>query len=163
MSDADKNTISVLILALVLASAVVFYRLNKISVPAENENTSINLVAGSVAGSVKSDSLGEYLTDTKGMTLYVNALDEKLKSTCIGSCLKQWPMFEYDNKTITVNTDTLSKRLTVFKRSDGTYQQYAYGGRPLYYYVGDVNPGDTSGLGLNKGQWSIVRITDLKK
>ena len=53
---------------------------------------------------------------------------------------------------------SLYKRYSIIKKNDGTYQ-YVYTALPLYYYVGDKNPGDVSGNGLNDGKWSIVSVT----
>ena len=126
----------------------------------ENDGTAanINLTAGPVVGSVKSETLGEYLTDTKGMTLYVFSDDKKLQSVCKDACLQKWPPFAYDSKDPASFTDTLSKRMNVIERSDGAIQ-YAYGEKPVYYYVGDKAPGEVNGNGLNDGKWSIVVIT----
>ncbi len=112
-------------------------------------------VSGSIVGSKKSASTGEYLTDSKGLTLYVFADDGKLQSNCLGYCLKKWPAFAYDNKNLASSTDALSKRMNLIKRSDGTYQ-YAYGTQPVYYYSGDKVAGDTNGLGGEK--WTLVLI-----
>lgn len=159
----SKNTISALVIILVIIGGVAFYlnkapsmgNKNSVTAPVK---TSTGLVAGLVVGSVKSAALGEYLTDTKGMTLYVFADDKKLESSCAGECLKTWPAFVYDGKDIKSATDMLSKRMNVAKRSDGTYQ-YAYGEKPVYYYVGDKSPSETNGNGMNNGKWSIVLIT----
>lgn len=162
----SKNITGALVIILVLAGGLALFSLNKDKRPetgngptqTENGGADISLVAGPVVGSVKS-SLGEYLTDTKGMTLYVYADDKKLKSSCAGDCLKKWPPFMYDDKGLELFTDVLSKRMNVIKRDDGSYQ-YAYGEKPVYYYAGDDKPGDTLGNGLNAGKWSIVPITN---
>jgi predicted lipoprotein with Yx(FWY)xxD motif len=125
-------------------------------IPTKTE-AKITINTGDVVGSVTSSILGEYLTDTKGMTLYVFADDKKLSSSCTGECLKNWPIFTYDNKKITDFKDLLSKRMNVIKRTDGTYQ-YAYGEKPVYYYIGDKVPGDITGNGMNSGKWSIITI-----
>ena len=163
-----KEKTIIIIVALVVVS-VGFLYLNKL--PTVN-NSNINTVTSKeivkntpqiekkeiIASSKKSVSLGEYLTDTKDMTLYVSALDKRLQSSCVGDCLKTWPPFMYDNKNIASSTDMISKRMNVIKRSDGSFQ-YAYGEKPVYYYVGDKNPGDTNGNGLGSGKWSVVIIT----
>lgn len=158
----DKNVTSALIVIL-LAGGLVFY-LNKIpaaekssSARVENRETGVHVVSGSVVGFMNKEKLGQYLTDTKGMTLYVFANDKKLESNCVGDCLKNWPAFVYDNKDLQSSTDTLSKRMNIIKRSDGTYQ-YAYGQEPLYYYKEDKNPGETNGNGLSDGKWNTVMV-----
>lgn len=120
-------------------------------------NPNLRLSAGPVVGSIKSETLGEYLTDTKGNTLYVFTDDKRLESSCTGNCLKKWPAFMYDNKDPSAFTDTLSKRMNFAKLNDGSHQ-YAYYEQPLYYYSGDKNPGEVHGNGLGNGKWHIVSI-----
>ena len=158
----EKTTIAALVVLIVIVGgwfylnkAPTVKEVNNVVVP--TENTGINLVAGSIVGSIKSASLGEYLTDTKGMTLYVSGDDAKFQSSCTGDCLKMWPPFIYDHKDPAASTDALSKRINIIQRDDSLYQ-YTYGEKPVYYYTGDKNPGDTNGNSLNDGKWSIVLI-----
>ncbi len=151
-----EKIISVLVVLLVLVG-VGFY-LNKMpergngAVQTENKNVA--------AESRQSATLGEYLTDSKGMTLYVFADDPKLKRSCLGECAKIWPPFIYDNKDLRSFNDVLSRRMNViFQNKEDSIIQYAYGEKPLYYYIGDKNVGETNGNGLNAGKWSIVLIT----
>ncbi|MBA3733150.1 hypothetical protein H0W91_02110 [Patescibacteria group bacterium] len=124
---------------------------NTVTAPIDNSSLLIS-------SSRRTTALGEYLTDGRGMTLYVSADDKRLASSCTGDCAKTWIPYAYDNKNIASSTDMLSKRMNVIKRPDGTYQ-YAYGEKPVYFYVGDKAPGDTNGNGLNAGKWSVVGIT----
>ena len=164
-SEKNKNIISAFVIVLVFIGGAVLYvnRAPKVventgSVPAVDETASLNFVAGPVVGSVKSETLGEYLTDTKGKTLYVFADDKKLKSACVDECLKKWPPFAYDGKDLPSFTDTLSKRMNIMKETDDRWATYAYGEKPLYYYIGDKKPGEVNGNGLNGGKWSIVPV-----
>jgi predicted lipoprotein with Yx(FWY)xxD motif len=150
-----KDTIVAFVIILLLIAGVVVY-IKKM--PASPMKVVVSSAPESPVGSVNSSKFGPYLTDAKGMTLYVFANDPDLKSTCTGDCLKMWPAFAYDNKKVDSESDMLSKRINVIKRDDGTYQ-YAYGNKPLYYYSGDKNPGETNGNGVNKSAWSIVLIT----
>jgi predicted lipoprotein with Yx(FWY)xxD motif len=47
----------------------------------------------------------------------------------------------------------LTGRLGIIHRSDGS-TQVTYNGKPLYFYAGDVAPGDTNG---NYPGWAIAR------
>ena len=105
--------------------------------PIEEQVIEFTPVTNALVGSIEKEKIGKYLTDTKGMALYVNSIDNKEKNTCTGECLKKWPIFEYDSKNLTSFTDVLSKRMNVIKRTDNIYQQYAYGDKPLYYYIED--------------------------
>ncbi|NNF17103.1 MAG: c-type cytochrome [Gammaproteobacteria bacterium] len=90
-----------------------------------------------------------------GYTLYVFDNDiGSPGSTCNGGCATAWP-------PLLVNDDGASgaASLSTVVRDDGTLQ-VAYEGRPLYFYAGDVNPGDTNGQGLG-GVWWIVGYTPL--
>ena len=159
--EKNKNIVSALVIILLLGGGVAFFYSNKISAPKNNDNVAVDIdstTTGAVVSSTKSDSLGEYLTDAKGMTLYIFKDDKRLQSNCVASCLKQWPAFTYNNTNLASATDNLSKNISIIKKNDGTYQ-YVYTALPLYYYVGDKNPGDVSGNGLNDGKWSIVSVT----
>ncbi len=157
-----KNTTSVVVVSILVIAAGLFlyyYSKNPDMMGGTYGSSALKgLTAGPIVGSVKSETLGEYLTDTKGATLYVFAADKKLESNCNGECAKTWMPFMYDNQDPSKFTDTLSKRMNTVKRMDGTYQ-YAYGEKPLYYYVGDQNPGEAKGNGMGEGKWSVVLIT----
>ena len=158
--------IIILVVALVIVGALV-YSQNK-TAPSGNPTSTTNNTtktttttkpadSKTVVSSTKSAKYGDYLTDSKGITLYVSGDDKKLQSSCNDECAKTWLPFMYDSKDLASSTDKLGKRLNVIKRSDGS-SQYAYGEKPLYYYSGDKNPGDMNGNGLNDGKWSIVTI-----
>ncbi len=162
----NKNVTTILIIILVLIVGMSFYYSNKKSSPTDTtivdnkkqeEQVVVKLAPGNIVESKKTSAGKEYLTDTKGMTLYVFKNDGKMKSNCSGTCLKNWPAFVYDNKDFATSKDLLSKKMNVFKRTDGVFQ-YAFVEQPVYYYIGDKNPGDTNGDGLNEGKWSIVVI-----
>ena len=93
---------------------------------------------------------GAYLVDAKGMTLYIFDKDkEPGKSACYGGCAKSWPPYAPE-----VSQPEPLSPLTVITRDDGT-KQYAYKGRPLYYYVKDSGPGDVTGEGVGKAWWIV--------
>jgi predicted lipoprotein with Yx(FWY)xxD motif len=91
---------------------------------------------------------GAYLVDAKGMTLYLFDKDkEPGKSACYGGCAKSWPPYApaaAQPKPVTP--------LAVITRDDGT-KQYAYKGKPLYYYAKDGSPGEVNGDGVGKAWW----------
>jgi len=97
-----------------------------------------------------SGELGTYLVDAKGMTLYLFDKDkEPGKSVCYGGCAKSWPPYAPE-----AGQPEPVSPLTVITRDDGT-KQYAYKGRPLYYYVKDSGPGDVKGEGVGKAWWIV--------
>lgn len=98
------------------------------------------------------DSLGHYLTDTKGMTLYWFVKDSAGKSVCQGGCLKKWPAY-YRPEVVApngINADDFG----TMTRPDGS-KQTTFRGYPLYYFFKDQAPGDTKGQGVKK-IWYVV-------
>lgn len=105
---------------------------------------------------VKTDpKLGDYLTDSKGMTLYVFTQDTPGVSNCSGGCSKAWPALVAP-ATVTAAPGVAGK-LDMITRADGT-KQVTYNGYPLYYWSKDKLPGDTTGQGVG-GVWFVVAPT----
>jgi len=98
-------------------------------------------------------SPGNYIVDSKGITLYMFTKDVMGDSTCTGGCLNNWPVF-YQEK-ISVTTGLVSSDFGTITRDDGN-KQTTYKGWPLYYFSSDANPGDIKGEGVNK-VWFIAR------
>ncbi|TXK83834.1 hypothetical protein [Paenibacillus sp. N3.4] len=103
----------------------------------------------------KSDQLGTYLVDGNGMTLYVFTKDKMDTNACTGQCLINWPVF-YD-ANLTVSNDLKASDFDVLTRSDGT-KQSTYKGWPLYYWIKDKNPGETTGQNVSK-VWFVIDPT----
>jgi predicted lipoprotein with Yx(FWY)xxD motif len=89
-------------------------------------------------------------TASMSPTLYTFSRDTTGKSNCNGACAKNWPP-----AGSAPGLD--SGKITTIKRSDGS-SQVALDGHPLYRYVGDKNPGDANGNGLNVfgGVWKTA-------
>jgi predicted lipoprotein with Yx(FWY)xxD motif len=85
---------------------------------------------------------GKTLVDLNGMTLYVFDLDGTGKSTCNAQCAVNWPPLIADTDA------TASGSFSFITRDDGR-KQWAYKGKPLYTWVKDKAPGDTTGDGIN--------------
>jgi predicted lipoprotein with Yx(FWY)xxD motif len=102
----------------------------------------------------KSASYGKYLTDSKGLTLYLFTRDKgKGKSTCFGSCEKAWPIVKGKPKL----GKGVKGKVGTTKRKDGRVQG-TLNGHPLYYYVDERRAGqilcqDVFEFG---GTWLIV-------
>ncbi len=98
----------------------------------------------------KTDSVkGNYLADSKGMTLYVFDKDTAGVSNCENGCLKIWPPY-----IPSADQTTLPENISVIKRSDGS-SQFAWKKMPLYYYASDQKTGDITGDGVG-GVWHLV-------
>ena len=96
-------------------------------------------------------SIGEVLTDAHGMTLYVFDKDVagSGKSTCNGPCATNWPPL------MAAAGSQAGGGYSVVMRDDGAHQ-WAYHGKPLYYWVKDAKPGDRTGDGVNQ-VWHLAR------
>ncbi len=104
----------------------------------------------SVYASTTNAALGRFMTDLNGMTLYIFTKDSPGVSTCTGQCLVNWPAYLAPE-----STGQLPANVTVITRSDGK-RQYAWKGMPLYYYINDKKPGDTTGEGVG-GVWYVAK------
>lgn len=94
---------------------------------------------------------GDVLTGSNGMTLYTFDKDVagSGKSVCNGPCANNWPpLYAADG-------DTASGDYSIISRDDGK-KQWAFRGKPLYYWVKDQKPGERSGDGFNK-VWRVAR------
>jgi predicted lipoprotein with Yx(FWY)xxD motif len=91
------------------------------------------------------------LTGPNGMTLYVFDRDTagSGKSACIGPCLALWPPL------MASDSDKASGDYTVITRDDGK-KQWAYQGKPLYFWVRDSKTGDRTGDGFAQA-WHLAR------
>ena len=97
-------------------------------------------------GVADSGSLGTILVDSQGRSVYLFKKDTGTKSTCFGACATQWPPVRATGKP-TVGMGLTASKVGTTARSDGK-PQVTYNGHPLYRFVGDQAPGDTSGQGL---------------
>jgi predicted lipoprotein with Yx(FWY)xxD motif len=94
--------------------------------------------------------MGGAIMDAKMMSLYTFDNDkEPNKSSCTGGCLTNWPAL----KAGAADKDMGDWK--VITRDDGT-KQWAYKGKPLYYFAQDKNPGDKTGDGRG-GVWHLAK------
>jgi len=100
----------------------------------------------------KGDKVGSYLTDAKGMTLYVFKKDSAGKSACAGPCVASWPV--YFREKVGVTGDLKDADFGTITREDGQ-KQTTYKGMPLYYFGADKSPGETKGQGF-KELWNVA-------
>ena len=105
--------------------------------------------SGGGGSSVKlaSTGLGKVLVDAQGRTLYLFEADKGPKSACDGACASVWPPLKATGKP-TAGPGVTASKLGTIKRADGA-TEVTYNGHPLYTYVGDSAPGQTSGQGLD--------------
>ena len=91
------------------------------------------------------------LTGANGMTLYTFDKDAagSGKSLCNGPCATNWPPF-YAAEGAAASGD-----YSIVTRDDGK-KQWAFKGKPLYYWAKDQKPGDTTGDGFNN-VWHVAK------
>ncbi|MFC5467597.1 plastocyanin/azurin family copper-binding protein [Cohnella suwonensis] len=94
-----------------------------------------------------------YLTDGKGMALYLFTKDMADLNSCQGQCLANWPVFAADRLILPEGLD--SGDFGAFVRTDGS-KQLTYKGWPLYYFVMDAKAGDVNGEGANS-VWFLIK------
>ena len=92
--------------------------------------------------------LGRILVDSKGITLYDFVKDKGTTSACYGACAALWPPLITKGKPV-AGPGVRASLLGTTKRKDGKLE-VTYGGRPLYYFVSDKKPGQTTGQGINQ-------------
>ena len=105
---------------------------------------------GSTAASVvstKTSSLGTFLVDGQGRTLYLWDADHGPKSTCTAACAQAWPPLTTTG-TPKASGTVKSSLLGTATRPDGS-REVTYAGHPLYTYAGDTRPGQVTGEGSN--------------
>src|SRR6202453_5184447 len=104
----------------------------------------------------RSGSAGSFLTNSAGRAIYLWVKDPMNKSLCSGACAGAWPPVVASG-TVTASGAALASDLGTITRSDGS-KQVTYDGHPLYYFVGDSNPGTDSGQGSNSfgAKWWLV-------
>jgi predicted lipoprotein with Yx(FWY)xxD motif len=98
-------------------------------------------------------TLGQFLVDGNGKTLYVFAKDVSGESKCTGGCLQDWPVYYATTLEPGVGVDMAD--FSTITRSDGA-SQTTYKGWPLYYYAGDVSAGDTNGEAVGQS-WFVAK------
>lgn len=103
---------------------------------------------------------GSLLVGPTGMTLYTFDNDEMGVSNCAGGCAKNWPplMGGYDpeNGYGVMGVEGVDGELGLIAREDSPGgMQVTLDGMPLYYWIRDQVPGDTTGDGVG-GNWHIV-------
>lgn len=103
-----------------------------------------------------SSQVGTVLVDRRGRTLYLFEKDRAGESACSGACATEWPPLLAAGRS-TAAGSARSSLLGTTQRSDGR-RQVTYHGHPLYRYVGDTQPGQTTGQGSRAfgAAWFVV-------
>jgi len=103
------------------------------------------------------DDLGSFLVaGSNNLTLYTFANDEPNVSNCEGSCLENWPAYTVQSADELVPNPDIPEALGTITRSDGSLQ-VTLDEEPLYFFIGDQQPGDATGEGAG-GVWYVIRV-----
>jgi predicted lipoprotein with Yx(FWY)xxD motif len=114
----------------------------------------IALLAAASAFAQTTEAAG-LLRDKAGKTLYTFDKDAANESRCFDGCASAWPPF------MAADGAQSKDNLTLMARKGGG-MQWAFDGKPLYYFAGDAQPGDVSGDGSG-GVWHVVKVGAAEK
>lgn len=98
--------------------------------------------------------LGNLLTDTKGLTLYMFKKDAPGVSNCYDQCATSWPPLLVANGATPTAASGFTGTLGTTQRKDGT-SQVTVNNMPVYYFEKDNNSGDANGQGIGK-VWYVL-------
>jgi predicted lipoprotein with Yx(FWY)xxD motif len=98
---------------------------------------------------------GDVLADADDRTLYAFARDEGSESSCYDDCAEAWPPLTVESEAAHATGPDVTAEVGVTERRDGSLQVTA-DGTPLYYFAGDQQPGDATGMGLANA-WFLLR------
>lgn len=99
------------------------------------------------------ESLGSFLTDADGNSVYATLQDAPDAPGCDDACAAYWPTVTSEGLA-TAGGDINSDLIDEVVRADGTVQ-VTYAGWPLYYFQHDLAAGSTRGQ-ANAGIWFLV-------
>ena len=107
------------------------------------------------------EPFGQFLVDGEGRSLYVlegsrmQSDSGTASKECTGACLGEWPALTASGSPEAAQGLDAAKLGTM--QRDGA-MQVTYAGWPLFYYVGDQQPGSTSGQDLHDqfGEWYLL-------
>jgi predicted lipoprotein with Yx(FWY)xxD motif len=145
------NKIQALFVAVVLAAAALVA-----AIFGEASSAASQKAPRGALVSIHKTSLGKVLADARGRTLYLFEKDKNRMSSCNGACLAYWPAVLTAGKP-RAGLGVRASLLGVTKRANGR-RQLTYAGHPLYTFVGDKKPGQTTGEGLTDfgAAWDAV-------
>ena len=106
-----------------------------------------------VVSTAKSTKFGKVLVS--GKTLYTLKANQ---TACTAACLAVWPELVLPKgvSKATAGSGVSKSKLGSISRPGGV-RQVTYGGKPLYYFVGDSGPGSVTGnISDTWGKWSDV-------
>jgi predicted lipoprotein with Yx(FWY)xxD motif len=110
--------------------------------------------AGTTSLTTADTDLGTIVVDGEGMVVYQYDSDTQGSgtSTCEGQCLDAWPPVHGD---ASIDAQGITGEVGTITGVDGQ-PQLTLNGWPLYYYAGDIEPGQTTGQGVGDVWWVLT-------
>ena len=118
-----------------------------------NASSAQSITPEPIVSTATDAKLGTFLTDAKGMTLYLYTKDAPNLSNCYDQCAQNWPPLIVTSGDPVAPADLVGTLGTTMRKDGST--QVTYNGMPLYYWVSDSKPGDTTGQGVGD-VWFVV-------
>jgi predicted lipoprotein with Yx(FWY)xxD motif len=107
---------------------------------------------------LRKTSVGTILVNGRGFTIYAFTKDGRNRDACasISGCLSVWPVVTDAAKPV-LGRGVESSLVGTIRIKGGT-KQLTYAGRPLYTYVADGGPGQTSYVNFLQfgGRWPAI-------
>jgi predicted lipoprotein with Yx(FWY)xxD motif len=107
---------------------------------------------------LRQTSAGKILVNARGYTVYAYSRDSRDKDACqnVSHCLTAWPAVTTSGKPI-AERGVRQSLLGTIKLKSGA-EQITYAGHPLYTYIGDSMPAETSFINIYQlgGFWPAV-------
>ncbi|MHB9019554.1 MAG: COG4315 family predicted lipoprotein [Minisyncoccota bacterium] len=146
MENRNKNIVIGIVIILVIFG--LYYLASYLfSGPADESLQKIKVSVSS------NDQFSSFLVGPLGMTLYFKEGDLNSSSCYKDQCAANWPTL-FASGEPTGGKGVRTSDLGVLSREDGN-KQITYKGKPLYYWMGDKNPGDVTGDGI-ENIWSVA-------
>ncbi len=136
-------TAGIVLIILIVGGFALFRTKPKTSPTLSHDISQPPATGTSVVMTKSSTSVGQYLTDGNGRTLYTYSKDSSGVSNCSGSCLSSWPPYQAVGTIV-----NLPENVGTIRRTDNGEVQFTYKGLPLYYFVSDAMAGQITGNGL---------------
>jgi len=106
----------------------------------------------------RSPQYGPIVTDGSGRAVYRVESRREGSRPCTEGCLVVWPVFHAgDASAVSGDSAISAQRIGRRALPDGGFQ-VTYGGHALYYYIGDLAPGQTLGHNVEDawGEWHLL-------
>jgi predicted lipoprotein with Yx(FWY)xxD motif len=118
------------------------------------------LAAGRPTLQLRNTSVGKILVNSSGFTLYAFTRDSRNHDACakISGCLGAWPAVVSSAPSVGPGVKRSLVGTIPFGRGK---RQVTYAGHPLYTYVGDSGPGQTSYVNILQfgGRWPALNAS----